>query len=286
MDSLDLTIDSVARNFGSNAAAAAAGGGNNNNTSSQTLEPSPNNTTTATLTPTAAAAAASGAGTTGGVNNRSILSISQNSPLSVTAISSPTSSSMLLSPSLLNSPGKQGLKRQKSSNNTLANRSLSNIDPTTPNPAQPPQQTKKRKKTLDSSSSDVSLNNSSSLLTTAKTGKTQPTTQPNTSQQQAVSSQLDASVNKSGAKQVRLNINSVRARKRSIQQRQRRRLRLIQRKERTLMKQAQFFSVQRLIDNPYETTASANKRKISSKSNACCKYNYNVYKDLHNQVNT
>ncbi|CAF1015787.1 unnamed protein product, partial [Brachionus calyciflorus] len=110
MDSLDLTIDSVARNFGAD---------------KDSPPPPPP-----------------------GPSNKSILSISLNSPISINAVSSPTS---VQSP--INSPGKLGLKRQKS----LLNRSNSNQ--------------KKRKKNFDSSSSDMSLNNSATNVTQSPRNK-------------------------------------------------------------------------------------------------------------------
>ena len=110
MDNLDLTIDSVARNFGAD------------KDSSPVQPPA----------------------------NKSVLSVSLSSPMSVAnanAVSSPTSAqSPALSPSV-----KTGLKRQKS----LLNRSNAG------EPLAPPSTgklSKKRKKNLDSSSSDVSAN--------------------------------------------------------------------------------------------------------------------------------
>ncbi|RNA26525.1 mediator of RNA polymerase II transcription subunit 13, partial [Brachionus plicatilis] len=119
MDSLDLTIDSVARNFGAD--------------KDSPLPPPP-------------------------PCNKSVLSISLNSPMSVNAVSSPASAqSPAQSPSVQqrrSSPAKNALKRQKS----LLNRSSSvQVEPLPP-PGH--KSIKKRKKNLDSSSSDLSLNNS------------------------------------------------------------------------------------------------------------------------------
>lgn len=283
MDSLDLTIDSVARNFGTNLA----------NTTSP-------NTTAVTQS--------NQPGT-----NRSILSISQSSPLSVTAISSPTS--MLVSPSQLNSPGRQsaGFKRQKSSSGALANRSLSNLTSTGVVDQLPPSVSsqsgldsnrKKRKKTLDSSSSDVSLN-SPAMNKSASGGKALTNlltetgaVRKETAAAAAASGSLSASMAAAAsavtmAKKVRLNLNHSTVKANARVRQRRRRMMRIERKERMLMRQAQFFSVQKLIDQPYVSSAAtmnaksnqvSRGKKSSSQANACCQYKYNMYKNLNNQV--
>lgn len=152
MDSLDLTIDSVARNFGTD----------------KTFDLSPNNDRNTTA------------------NNKSVLSVSLGSPLSVTEISSPSSihhhspsnhaspstrrSSITASPAA----GKQSLKRMKS---FTTQRSTSNLEQQQqPPPQQPPSVAannslnKKRKKNLESSSSDMSLNSSLVQLNQAGIG--------------------------------------------------------------------------------------------------------------------
>lgn len=300
MDSLDLTIDSVARNFGSNNPANAT-------TTSQTLEPSPNTTQT-TLTQSNQPSTA---------NNRSILSISQSSPLSVTAISSPTSMH-LLSPSQLNSPGgtKKTLKRQKSSSGALTNRSLSNLaggsmadqaPPSVPPPSVSQQPgSNKRKKTLDSSSSDVSLNSPAINKSSGKAlaaaaaggGLSSANEAGGVDQQRKAGTKSVASGAVAGpadggviAKKVRLNVHHSTLKTRA-RMRQLRRQMSIQRKERVLMRQAQFFSVQKLIDTPYVNghanksvgLLNASRRKSPSQTSFCCKYKYNMYKDLNNQV--
>lgn len=159
MDSLDLTIDSVARNFGTLKQNTCE---TNKPESSSPPPPQSNQTFT----------------------NKSILSMSLTSPMSVTAISSPASVqspstaqspqsarrtsivSSMANQTQVNSPGKQSLKRTKSSN---LNRSMSVVEPLAPplsnnSVGAANKSVKKRKKNLDSSSSDLSLNNTSANL--------------------------------------------------------------------------------------------------------------------------
>lgn len=276
MDSLDLTIDSVARNFGTNSANA-----------NQNFAPSPN--------PNA----------NNHANNNKSLSVSVCSPLSVTAISSPAS--ILHSPSVNSPTSKQQVfKRQKSNN--LTNRSMSNLGNTDQQQQQqhpPPSNAslKKRKKTLDSSSSDISLN--SSVNKSNKAGgdlnqsisnlkayaakpnqNTNATSNSNNNNSLLRKSISNSAMNSSRPKKVRLNVKH---RQHSIRNARARRKSFFLKKEKQLMKRANFFSVQNLINNPPNQINSAGNstnsgRKLNSKINYCCKKNFNLYKDLNNQV--